>query len=107
MKWKQAEGGRTLGEVFKLEGGGQGKPRASARQKAVERNRKIGNRVVLLYTQGTGLSLDAAVEAVAMEFNLSDETVREAYDKYGRPLIRAAQEAGILEGGDGFPKSPP
>ena len=96
IKYKQPENIQTLGEVFKLEGGGQGKNRATARQAAVDRNRKYANRVVLYYTQQTGVSLEIAIEQVGLEFGVGVETVQKAYKKHGKSLIAKAQEAGIL-----------
>lgn len=97
IKYKQPESSQTLGEVFKLEGGGQGKNRATARQAAVDRSRKYANQVVLYYTQQTGVSLEIAIEQVALEFGVGVETVQKSYKKHGKSLIAKAQEAGILK----------
>ncbi len=97
IKYKQPASRQTLGEVFQLEGGGQGKNRATARQDAVDRNRKYANLVVLYYTQQTGVSLEIAFERVAMEFDVGVETVQTAYKKYGKRLMSKAREVSILK----------
>ncbi len=97
IEYKRPENGRTLGEVFQLEGGGRGKQKAIARQSAVDRNRGYANRVALNYTLQRGISIEAAIANAADEFNVSFETVQLAYKKYGKSLISKAQEAGILK----------
>jgi hypothetical protein len=99
IEYKQSENGQTLGEVFRIEGKGQGKPKAIARQRAVDRNRKYAIRVLLYYTQQRGTSLEAAIARAAEDFSVSEETVQLAYKKYGKLLTAKAQTAGVLKGG--------
>ena len=99
IEYKQATNSLPLGEVFQLEGIGQGKQKAVRRQHAVDRNRKYANRVVLYYTQQPGTSLEASIARAAEDFDVSEETVQVAYKKYGKQLIANAQTAGVLKGG--------
>jgi hypothetical protein len=99
IEYKQAEYGRTLGEVFRLEGRGQGKQKAIARQLSLDRHRKYAHRVVLYYTQQPGISLEASIERVAKDFGVYVETVQLAYKKHGKHLIAKARAAGVLKGG--------
>lgn len=99
IEYKQASDRLTLGEVFQLEGKGQGKQKAIARQRTADRNRKYANRVVLYYTQQPGTSLEASIARAAEDFSVSDETVQLAYKKFGKRLIAKAQAAGVLKGG--------
>jgi len=99
IMYNQPENGRTLGEVFQLEGGGQGKQKAIARQSAVDRNRRYAIQAALYYTEQPGISLQAAITRAADKFEVSVETVQLAYKKYGKRLIAKAQEAGMLKGG--------
>jgi hypothetical protein len=99
IEYKQPKNSRALGEVFKLEGSGQGRQKAVARQNAIDRNRKYASRVVLYYTQQPGMSLEASIARAAEDFVVSVETVQLAYKKYGKHLIAKAQTAGVLKGG--------
>lgn len=99
IKYNEPENGRTLGEVFQLEGGGQGKQKAIARQRTVNLNRRYAIRAALYYTQQLENSLEASIARTAKDFDVSDDTVKLAYKKYGKRLIAKAQEAGILKGG--------
>ena len=99
IKYKQPDDGRTLGEVFQLEGGGQGKQKAIARQRSVNLNRSYAIHAALYYTQLLETSLEASIARTAEDFDVSVDTVQLAYKKYGKSLIAKAQEAGILKGG--------
>lgn len=107
IQYKQPSDRLTLGEVFQLEGRGQGKQKAIRRQHAVDRNRKYANRVVLYYTQQPGTSLEASIVRAAADFDVSEETVQVAYKKYGKQLIAKAQTAGVLKGGITSRSHPP
>ena len=99
IEYKQGEPGRTLGEVFQLEGRGQGKHKAIALQISQDRHREYAIRVVLYYTQQPGISLAASIERAAKDFGVSDDTMQLAYDEHGKQLIAKARAAGVLKGG--------
>lgn len=107
IQYKQPSDRLTLGEVFQLEGRGQGKQKATRRQHAADRNRKYANRVALYYTQQPGTSLEASIVRAAADFDVSEETVQVAYKKYGKQLIAKAQTAGVLKGGITSRSHPP
>jgi hypothetical protein len=102
MQYKVADAGVTLGEVLGLEGGGQGRQRAITAQRKRDQHRLYGLQVALMYigsSEGsTRPTLDQAIEAVAKEHCIGLETVKTAYEKFGRPLTEGARRRGILKG---------
>jgi hypothetical protein len=103
LVYKDDTPGKTFGEVFGLEGGGQGRQKAVTAQRKRDQHRFFGQLVALKYdgspNDRTRPTLDQVIEAVASEHGISVETVENAYKKFGRPLTEEARRRGILKGG--------
>ena len=95
VKYKKSDSGTTLGEAFQLEGGGQGKSRLKDKQATRDQNRKHARDVVALRWQ-KGISLECAFGEIAERREVSIDTVRAAYKKYGKAIERDAAAVGIL-----------
>ena len=52
IDYKEAPSGKTFGESFKLEGGGQGKPKVKDIVKMITKNRALTNEIILNYLSG-------------------------------------------------------
>ncbi len=102
-RYREDTAGRTIGEVFGLEGGGQGRQRSITAQNKSDLHRGYANAVLRLYTR-TGdendhLTLTKAIEQVAEDMGVSHETVEAAYKAYGRAVIESGKTEGFLKGG--------
>ena len=92
LKYCDAPSGKTLGEAFGLEGGGQGKLPAHKLQMNRENRRGIAQQVEGIYIAG-GLSNEPVSEeyaqtTVAEQRGLSFETVSKAHKKYPKKELR-------------------
>lgn len=98
--YQKAPSGKTLGEAFKLEGGGQGKKRIKDIQNTSDKTRNLSYQVELQYLSQSGtshpISLEDVYANVAEEYKVSDETVRKAHQKYGSFVRRTLKEQGII-----------
>ena len=78
VDYQKAPSGKTLGEAFKLEGGGQGKQKIKDSIKTIFKNRQLNNEVILNYLsvdeKGQSISVDQAISNVSTEKNVSEET---------------------------------
>ena len=89
-RYRQAPSGTTLGEVFRLEGGGQGSQRAIAEYEKKLRDQSLALNVFLMRReakgQGKRLSLEDAYYEVAEKTGTSFDIVKRAYKN--RSVIR-------------------
>jgi hypothetical protein len=102
IEYNKDKKGRTIGEVFKLEGGGQGRSRSITAQKKRDLHRNYANevakRISIVPGDDRTLTPADAIEEVAAEFEVSFETVESAYKSHCQALYRVATERKILKG---------
>lgn len=89
--YKAAHSGKSLGEAFQLEGGGQGRPPMKQRLETIDRAVVLANAVESRYLQIEGasdsLSLADVLAEVSEKNQLSVETVKKAHDLH-KEIIR-------------------
>ena len=100
VRYKDAPSGKTLGEAFNLEGGGQGKqPLKSALQK-INRDLSYSNEVLVEYFARSGtsqrISFDEAISRVAEREEKSHATIENASDKYRQLTLDRMKDKGWI-----------
>ncbi len=100
IDYLQAPTGTTLGEAFKLEGGGQGKNKIRDTLKTIDKARSLSHQVELNYLAGDEkskpISLEEVYVNVSEDNNVSFDTVRKAHQKYGKYTRRELEALGII-----------
>lgn len=100
LDYQDAPHGKTLGEAFKLEGGGQGKKKIKDTLKTIDNNRSLSHQVEINYLTGDEtsqpISLEEAYVNVSEENSVSFDTVRNAHLKYGKDLRKKLKALGII-----------
>lgn len=96
LTYKNEDHGRTLGEAFQIEGGGQGKAPMKSKQKTRITRKRIARLVEAQYVVNQ-VSQQAAREAVAKAEGLSFETVESAHKEHGPALRKKSRQAGITK----------
>lgn len=96
VKYIEADNGKSLGEAFGLEGGGQGSHPTKSKMSTLMKHRKIANAVEVEYLlanhRGMPISEFKACEIVSEREGLSFETVEAAHKKL-KKQIRKGMEA--------------
>lgn len=101
MEYKVGPSGKTLGEHFGLEGGGSGKRPLKNLSKKADENVKLSNEVVIEYlaaSQSGPISIEAAQARIAERFDVSLDTVGNAYKANKKRLESRLKEVGIILG---------
>ncbi|MFU1478207.1 hypothetical protein ACM25N_11080 [Roseovarius sp. C7] len=84
-------GNKKLGEAFQIEGGGQGKRLIKRLREKADRDIRLSNKVVCLLVdakhRGAPISQDAAFQTIVEVDGEQYETVRKAFQKYGRDTL--------------------
>ena len=100
MSYLDAPTGKTMGEAFHLEGGGQGKARARQLQMNRDQRRAIANDVENTYLEaakkGSPISEEEAIGNVASKRNKSFDTVQKSYKKHKKYIRRKLEEVGVI-----------
>ena len=99
MNYRDAPQGTTLGEEFKIEGGGQGSHPMKTKLAAIDRQMKLARRVEELYlsenVNGT-LRLEDAIDRVAEESGAGVQTVKNAHAAHRNQINSGLTDLGIL-----------
>ena len=100
MSYQDAPTGKTMGESFHLEGGGQGKARARQLQMNRDQSMAIAHDVEIIYLEaavnGFPVSEEKAVEQVANERNKSFDTVQKSHKRHKKYIRRKLEEVGVI-----------
>lgn len=92
LTYKSAPAGKTLGECFGLEGGGQGKRPAKQKWEQQTRDLVAAVQVAILvhaaHEDGDHLSLEQAFAEIAETFDVSTDTIKRAWETYGYRVLR-------------------
>lgn len=95
LKYCDAPSGKTLGEAFGLEAGGQGKLPAYKLQMNRDHRREIAQQVEIEYIiageNGDPISEERAQTMIAEQRDLSFETVRKAHNEYKKEIRQKLQ----------------
>jgi hypothetical protein len=101
IKYLGAGPGVTLGEAFKLEGGGQGLQRVKQSQQNADEQRAIANKQVALYLAqgavGEPKSWEWVCGKVADEQSGGFETFHKARKAYGSEILSSLEQNKIIE----------
>lgn len=93
--------GKTLGEAFGLEGGGQGrspvKSIVQAADRDVARVRAVMTEYVMSSREGDPVSLEVAQERVAEKRNEKLPTIKKAYKKNSKRIRSSLDERGLFK----------
>jgi hypothetical protein len=100
--YREAPTGKTLGEVFKIEGGSAGKHPMRSKLATIDQARRLANEVEIEYlasnAEGAPRRLDEAIEQVAEANELSFQTVAEAHQNHRINVRKNLAELGVLKG---------
>ncbi len=105
-KYVNGPSGKSFGEAFGFEGGGQGGQNTRERAKHCIRDLDLAERVVTLRHQhehaGNPISLNAAYTSVVDEMKIDGkavkyEVVRRAYKHYGKFIIEELKRDGLID----------
>lgn len=96
MTYQSAGPAQTVGEVFKIEGGGQGKSPMKRAQKTRLARKRLA-RLVEAYYVANRQSQEAACKAVAEKEGLPFDTVDSAHREHGPALREKSRRAGITK----------
>ena len=100
VDYQKAPIGKTLGEAFQLEGGGQGKKKIKDTLKTIDKARSLSNQVEINYLSAGetshSISLEEVYHNVAEENDVSFDTVRKAHLKYGKDTRKELKGRGII-----------
>ena len=101
-KYRQPENKMTLGEVFEIEGGGQGKHPMKEKFATENGYIRLANEVEILYIEieddENPLRLEEAITEVAGKEELAFETVKQAHEKYKKYIRTTLTDMGVLKG---------
>jgi hypothetical protein len=104
-EYKGATSGRSLGEVFGVEGGGQGRSKMKNKQATRDFHQRLANEVASFYVAAGAagedaqpISLEEACAHIAQQYSISAELVKKAYAKYNPETLKGLKEKGILKG---------
>jgi len=101
IKYLGAGPGVTVGEAFKLEGGGQGVQRVKKSQQNADKDRALAIKQIALYVaQGPAdqpRSWEWVSDTVAGEQGLSFEKVNEARKAFAPEILKSAAQKGIIQ----------
>lgn len=99
--YKEAPAGTTIGEVLKLEGGGQGKAQARKNLNRLNERIRLSNLVAVEYllerAEGGIGSWDRACELVAERQGKSVDTVKRAHDSLGKVTTDRLKRIGVIQ----------
>jgi len=105
IDYKEAPSGKTFGESFKLEGGGQGKPKVKDIVKMITKNRVLTNEVMINYLRGDEkrqpISIEKSIANVSGSKpekmrGFSEVTAKKAYTRGKKDLFKKLKDKGIL-----------
>ena len=100
MSYQDAPTGKTMGEAFHLEGGGQGKARARQLQMTRDQRRAIADDVYSIYLKaaanGSPISDEEAIEKVANKRNKSFDTVQKSHKMHKKYIRRKLEKVGVI-----------
>ncbi len=91
LNYINSPAGKTFGEAFNLEGGGQGKQRYRDTIDKFTRDWKIALDVLHWQTSNKNSTLEQAIFEIADNSGLSDETIKRAWNKY-KERVKPAYE---------------
>lgn len=98
LRYKSAPAGKTVGECFGLEGGGQGKRPAKQKWDQQTRDLTAAVNVAMLrhaaIRNGERLSLEKAFMEVAEFFDVSPDTIERAWEVYGPQVMKNIEPSG-------------
>lgn len=101
IKYLGAGPGVTVGEAFKLEGGGQGVQRVKKSQQNSDKDRALAIKQIALYlaqgAAGQPRSWEWVSDKVAGEQGLSFEKVNEARKAFAPEILKSAAQKGIIQ----------
>ena len=105
IDYKEAPSGKTFGESFKLEGGGQGKPKVKDIVKMITKNRVLINEVMINYLSGDEKGQPISIEKAIANVHgskqekmrgFSEVTAKKAYTRGKKDLFKKLKDKGIL-----------
>ena len=105
IDYKEAPSGKTFGESFKLEGGGQGKPKVKDIVKMITKNRVLTNEVMINYLSGDEKGQPISIEKAIANVHgskqekmrgFSEVTAKKAYTRGKKDLFKKLKDKGIL-----------
>lgn len=98
--YRSAPSGKTLGEAFKIEGGGSGNHPMKSILATIDRARGLHRQVETEYLasnhEGEALRIAEAIDKVATKNGISFQTVKDAHDLHRKQIRKDLAELGIL-----------